>query len=74
MTPEEFEKKLEELELKKADFAALSNMKKGTVHNWGTSRILNGEKQTIVIPPWVEPFLEYYEKGKKFEQLRELLQ
>ena len=73
MSPEEFDKRLKELHLSKSDFAALSNMKKGTVHNWGTSRTMNGKKQLIVIPPWVEPFLNYYENGIKFEQLKELL-
>ncbi|MDT8338614.1 MAG: hypothetical protein RQ763_05390 [Sulfurimonas sp.] len=34
-----------------------------TVTNWGVMR----DGKPMIIPNWVEPFLEYYEKAKKLE-------
>ncbi len=74
MTTKEFEEKLEKLNIKKADFVEIAKVKKGTIYNWGTSRIIKGEKETIAIPDWVEPFLDYYEKARKYEDILRLLE
>lgn len=58
MTKIEFDARLKELNLKKIDFAKISNMNYGSINNWGTKR---GDKNVLPIPPWVEPFLIYYE-------------
>lgn len=73
MTIQEFDEKLEHLNLKKTDFVRISNQKKGSVYNWGTTRVIKNAKQTIQIPDWVEPFLDNYEKALKYDQLRKLL-
>ena len=73
MTTKEFDEKLEKLNMKKGDFVEVSHTNKGTVYNWGTSRIIKGEKETIAIPDWVEPFLDYYEKARKYEEILRLL-
>lgn len=73
MTINEFDKKLSELNLKKMDFEKISNVSKGTIYNWGTSRTINGVKQVIQIPNWVESFLKYYEKSCKYDEIKRLL-
>lgn len=73
MTIKEFDARLQELHLKKTDFMKITCLNKGTVYNWGTSRIIDGKKKTIPIPNWVKPFLEYYEKSKKYDEIRQLL-
>ena len=73
MTQEEFDTRLEKLGLKKSDFIEIADQKKGTVYNWGTSRVIAGKKEVIAIPDWVAPFLDFYEKARKYEQIKKLL-
>ena len=73
MTIEEFDAKLKQLNIKKAEFATIINMNKGSVYNWGTTRIIKNEKQMIQIPDWVEAFFEHYEKSLKYDQIKKLL-
>jgi hypothetical protein len=73
LTQEEFDIRLEKLALKKSDFIEIANQKKGTVYNWGTSRVIGGIKEVIAIPDWVAPFLDFYEKARKYEQIKKLL-
>ena len=73
MTQEEFDTRLEKLGLKKSDFIEIANQKKGTVYNWGTSRVIGGKKEVIAIPDWVAPFLDFYDKARKYEQIKKLL-
>ena len=58
MTKQEFDQRLKKLNLKKTSFSKISNMNYGSINNWGTKR---GDKDVLPIPPWVEPFLTYYE-------------
>jgi len=74
MTSEEFEAKLLQLNLKKSDFVELAKVKKGTVYNWGTSRIIKEHKEIIAVPEWVEPFLNHYEKSRKYDEILRLLE
>lgn len=63
MDRDQFLERLKELGLNKIDFAELSKVPYATVNNWGIVR--KGIPQ--VIPNWVEPFLDYYEKAKKLD-------
>lgn len=63
MEKEQFLDRLKELNLNKMDFAEISQVPYATVNNWGIMR--NGKPQ--IIPSWVEPFLDYYEKAKKLD-------
>ena len=63
MEKDQFLEKLKQLDLNKKEFANICKVPYSTINNWGTTinnKVLN-------IPPWVEPFLEYYEKAKKLE-------
>ncbi|MCV3428227.1 XRE family transcriptional regulator [Campylobacter sp. IFREMER_LSEM_CL1904] len=60
----EFEKLLKQAGLTKREFAKLTNMNYNSVVNWGT-------KNTYA--KWVEPFLNYYIKAKKFDELTQAL-
>ncbi|PAF50707.1 hypothetical protein BKH43_03855 [Helicobacter sp. 13S00401-1] len=59
MTYEMFSNKLKELNLSKEDFAKLVNMHYHSVANWSTRGVAS----------WVEPFLLYYEKSKKLDEV-----
>ena len=58
-----FLSRLKELKLNKQEFSELSKVPYSTVTNWG---VMRGDKP-MIIPNWVEPFLNYYEKAKKLE-------
>jgi hypothetical protein len=63
MDKELFQTRLKELDLNKQDFSELSGVAYSTVTNWGVMR----DGKPMIIPNWVEPFLNYYEKAKKLE-------
>lgn len=63
MEREQFLERLKVLNINKMDFAEISQVPYATVNNWGIMR--NGKPQ--VVPAWVEPFLNYYEKAQKLD-------
>ena len=56
----EFEKLLKQANLSKKEFADIAGMNFNSVVNWGT-------KNTYAA--WVEPFLNFYIKAKKYDEL-----
>lgn len=58
-----FQNRLKELGINKQVFSELSKVPYSTVTNWG---VMRGDRP-MIIPNWVEPFLNYYEKAKKLE-------
>ena len=58
-----FQNRLKELGINKQEFSDISKVPYSTVTNWGVMR----DGKPLVIPNWVEPFLNYYEKAKKLE-------
>jgi len=63
MNKEDFLNRLKNNNLNKMEFAAICKVPYPTVNNWGIMR--NGKP--MIIPAWVEPFLDYYEKSKKLD-------
>jgi hypothetical protein len=66
MTKEQFLNRLKDLKLNKKEFSDISTIPYSTVNNWGT--LVNNKP--LPIPPWVESYLIYYEKSKKFDYIR----
>ncbi|QKJ22309.1 helix-turn-helix domain-containing protein [Poseidonibacter lekithochrous] len=67
MTKFDFNYRLKELGLTLRDFSDISNVSYSTINNWGFEKD-DGKK--IAIPVWVEPFLDNYEKAKKYDYLK----
>jgi hypothetical protein len=63
MTKEAFIYRLKELNISKQDFSEITQVPYPTINNWGVMR----QGKPLVIPNWVEPFLDYYEKAQKLE-------
>lgn len=63
----EFKELLKGSGITKKEFADLSSMSYGTVNSWG----VEGRAE---VPEWVKPFLENYEKAKKLDQIKQLVQ
>ena len=63
MDRDTFVDKLKELKLNKKDFVEISHVPYSTVNAWGST----ANKKILPIPPWVEPFLNYYEKALKLD-------
>lgn len=63
MTKEEFIKRLKELNISQKEFSLIAKIPYSTINNWGFTK----DNKTIPVPSWVEPFLSYYEKAKKFD-------
>jgi len=63
MEKEQFLARLKDLNLNKKEFSGICKVAYSTINNWGT--MVNGKP--LVIPGWVEPFLDYYEKSKKLD-------
>ena len=63
MTKEEFNAKLKELNLSIKDFSQIADIPYSTINNWGFTK----DDKTIPVPKWVNPFLEHYEKSKKYD-------
>lgn len=60
METNEFEKKLENLNLSKKDFAELTNLPYQTIMNW---------KRSDSVPKWVKSWLENYIKAKDLDRV-----
>lgn len=63
MDKSKFQERLKQLHLGKQDFSEISKVPYSTVTNWGVLR----DGKPMIIPNWVEPFLDYYEKAQKLE-------
>ena len=56
---------LKELNLSIKDFSQIADIPYSTINNWGFTK----DEKTIPVPKWVNPFLEHYEKSKKYDYL-----
>lgn len=65
MDKDQFQNRLKELGINKQDFSEICGVSYSTVTNWGVLR----DGKPMVVPNWVEPFLNYYEKAKKLEYI-----
>ena len=65
MTKEDFNVRLKELNLSIKDFSFISEVPYSTINNWGAK----ANDKIIPVPKWVTPFLEHYEKSKKYDHL-----
>ena len=63
MNRDEFNRKLKNLGLKKKEFAEIAGISYHTVLSWGR----DGDK--VKVPGWVEKFLIYYEKARRFDAI-----
>ena len=61
MTKEEFCKRLKDINLTQKEFSEITNVPYSTLNNWGF--------HDIQVPKWVGPFIEHYEKSKKYDYL-----
>ena len=68
MTKGQFNLKLKNLELSLNEFSRISNISYSTINNWG---FVKDNGKAIAVPDWVEPFLDYYEKAKKYDYLKD---
>ncbi|MCT7910337.1 XRE family transcriptional regulator [Arcobacter lacus] len=62
---EEFNKLLEKACLSKSEFCDIIGLEYKSVNNWGTSK--------IVVPKWVESWLDNYIEKKKLEKIKHFL-
>ena len=65
MTKEDFSIRLKGLNLSIKDFSFISDVPYSTINNWGAK----ANDKIIPVPKWVTPFLEHYEKSKKYDHL-----
>ena len=65
MTKEEFNARLKELNISIKDFSIIADVPYSTINNWGFTK----DEKTIPVPKWVTPFLEHYEKSRKYDYL-----
>ena len=65
MTKEEFNARLKELNISIKDFSIIADIPYSTINNWGFTK----DEKTIPIPKWITPFLEHYEKSRKYDYL-----
>jgi len=65
MTKDELIQRLKGLNLNKKEFSKICNVPYSTLNSWGA--LANGKP--LPVPVWVEPFLNYYEKSKKFDYI-----
>lgn len=65
MTKEEFNGRLKELNISIKDFSIIADVPYSTINNWGFTK----DERTIPIPKWIRPFLEHYEKSRKYDYL-----
>ena len=65
MTKEEFNTRLKELNISIKDFSIIADIPYSTINNWG----FKTNDKIIPVPKWVVPFLEHYEKSKKYDYL-----
>ena len=65
MTKEDFIARLKELNLSTKDFSIIADTSYSTIGNWG----FKTNDKIIPVPKWVKPFLEHYEKSRKYDYL-----
>ncbi len=65
MTKEEFNLRLKELNISIKEFSQIADISYSTINNWG----FKTNDKIIPVPKWVTPFLEHYEKSKKYDYL-----
>lgn len=65
MTKEEFNARLKELTISQKDFSSIADIPYSTINNWG----FQANDKIIPVPRWVGPFLDYYEKSRKYDSL-----
>ena len=57
--------RLKILNLSLKDFSRISNVPYSTLNNWGFCK----DDKTIPVPAWVDSYLMFYEKSKKYDYL-----
>jgi len=65
MTREEFIVKLKELNISIKEFSMISDVPYSTINNCGAK----ANDKIIPVPKWITPFLEHYEKSRKYDHL-----
>jgi predicted transcriptional regulator len=65
MTKEEFNARLKELNISQKDFSSIADIPYSTINNWG----FQANDKIIPVPRWVVPFLDHYEKSRKYDSL-----
>lgn len=65
MTKEEFNARLKELNISQKDFSSIADVPYSTINNWG----FKVNEKVIPVPRWVAPFLDYFEKSRKYDYL-----
>jgi predicted transcriptional regulator len=65
MTKEEFNVRLKELNISQKDFSSIADVPYSTINNWG----FQSNDKIIPVPRWVAPFLEHFEKSRKYDYL-----
>lgn len=65
MTKEDFNLRLKELNISIKDFSQIADISYSTINNWG----FKTNDKIIPVPKWVKPFLEHYEKSRKYDYL-----
>ena len=65
MTKEKFNARLKELNISIKEFSIIADVPYSTINNWG----FKTNDKIIPVPKWVTPFLEHYEKSKKYDYL-----
>ena len=65
MTKEEFNARLKELNISQKDFSSIADVPYSTINNWG----FKTNDKIIPVPKWITPFLEHYEKSRKYDYL-----
>ncbi|KAB7881232.1 helix-turn-helix domain-containing protein [Poseidonibacter ostreae] len=67
MTKDQFNFKLKKLDLTLNDFSKISGISYSTINNWG---FMKDNGKAIAVPDWVDSFLVYFEKAKKYDYLK----
>lgn len=67
MTKNQFKERLKRLNITIREFSNISNTSYSTINNWGFKQ----DEKIIPLPGWVEPFLEHYEKSRKYDYLKD---
>ena len=65
MSREEFVARLKELNISIKDFSIIADIPYSTINNWG----FKTHNKRIPVPKWITPFLEHYEKSRKYDYL-----
>ena len=65
MTKEEFCKRLKDINLTQKEFSEITHVPYSTLNNWGF--------HDIQVPKWVGPFIEHYEKAKKYDAIKKMI-